>query len=134
MTNDSDSLLVFVYGSLKRSEHNHGLLARARYIDEARTEPRYRLRVTDSYPAMIRTDEDPLSIEGEVFEVDRATLARLDRLEDNGRLYLRELIPVVLAGSPEQPCQAWAYVYLLDVADLAPWPTGHWAGRQLRSF
>jgi gamma-glutamylcyclotransferase (GGCT)/AIG2-like uncharacterized protein YtfP len=129
MTNDSDSLLVFVYGSLKRGEHNHRLLARARFVGEARTQPCYRLRVTSSYPAMIRTDEDPLSIEGEVFDVDRATLARLDRLEDNGRLYQRELIPVVVEGSPEQPCQVWAYVYLLDVADLAPWPTGYWTSR-----
>ncbi|WP_236519456.1 gamma-glutamylcyclotransferase family protein [Sandaracinus amylolyticus] len=63
---------VFVYGTLRRDHPNHGVIARARFDGPARG-----------------GDE---VIEGELYTVDDALLAELDRFEDVPRLYRRERV------------------------------------------
>ena len=81
---------VFVYGSLLRSEPNHRLLARATFVGEARTEPRFSLADLGAFPAMVA--EGSTAIVGEVFAVDAETLAQLDALEGVPRFYQRVAI------------------------------------------
>lgn len=93
--------LVFVYGTLKRGERNHYFLAAAEYLGPAFTEPHYRLIDCGPYPAMLdetqtaALEAEPLVVAGEVYRIDAATLAELDRLEDEGRLYRRAVIDVL---------------------------------------
>jgi gamma-glutamylaminecyclotransferase len=80
-------LYLFVYGTLKRGECNHGLLAGQQFIQEAVTEPAYRLLDTGPHPALIEVPTGGRTIHGEIYRIDRPTLARLDVLEEAPRVY-----------------------------------------------
>jgi gamma-glutamylcyclotransferase (GGCT)/AIG2-like uncharacterized protein YtfP len=77
---------VFVYGTLRRGESNHAVIARARFLGTARTRPEWRRVSIGPYPALAPGGD---VIEGELYEVDAALLAALDRVEDVPRLYRR---------------------------------------------
>lgn len=97
---------VFVYGTLKKGFSNHFFLANARYLGPARTVERYALYM-DMYPGVYPRDHVS-PIVGQLFEVDAATLRRLDALEDHPRLYRREMVEVVTDKGKET---AWIYFY-----------------------
>ena len=100
---------IFVYGTLKRGRENHHWLDGQRFIAVVRTQPLYRLYDMGGYPGMIRADNG-VAVEGEIWEVDEAGLARLDVLEDiAGGEYERVMIALE-DGSVE------GYLYLLDVS------------------
>ncbi len=101
--------LVFVYGSLKRGQSNHHLIASACFEGEARA-PGLVLHDLGPFPMAIAaalagsaawteyeneastvndSERSNLSIQGEVFAVDGETLQKLDRLEGVPRLYQR---------------------------------------------
>jgi gamma-glutamylaminecyclotransferase len=124
----ANSHLVFVYGSLQRGEHNHGLLHAAEYRGEARSERQFRLYAFRHYPALVRDENDPRAIVGEVYAVDEATLRILDRLEDNGQLYQRELIDVDSLERPNERLRAWVYIFRGDLEGASPWPDERWRG------
>jgi gamma-glutamylaminecyclotransferase len=126
----ADAHLVFVYGSLKRGEHNHRLLSAAEYRGEARTERQFRLYALPHFPALLRDDKDPQEIVGEVYAIDDVTLRLLDRLEANGRLYQRELIRVDSLEQPHESLLAWAYLYLGDLRGASLLPDPRWSGRR----
>jgi gamma-glutamylcyclotransferase (GGCT)/AIG2-like uncharacterized protein YtfP len=114
---------LFLYGTLQRGCSNHGQLAGQRFVAEARTEPAYRLYHLDGYPGLVADGGGQgRSIPGEVWSVDPAALARLDRFEGtHERLYAR--IPVRLAA-PHQGRSAMTYVYLRSIdgrPELAGW-------------
>ncbi|MBN8626432.1 MAG: gamma-glutamylcyclotransferase [Planctomycetes bacterium] len=109
--------LVFVYGTLKRGQRNHHFLAAAEYLGTAFTEPKYRIIDCGPYPALLEhPPEEPLAIAGEVYRVDGATLAELDQLEDEGRLYRRAVIEVLMidggaCSQDPQTLQVWTYFW-----------------------
>ena len=70
-----------------RGGRYHGLLARAAFVGEATTGPGYRLYDLGPYPAMRREGDG--TVAGEVYDVDRATLDELDRLEGHPDYYRR---------------------------------------------
>jgi gamma-glutamylcyclotransferase (GGCT)/AIG2-like uncharacterized protein YtfP len=116
---------VFVYGTLKRGGSNHVFLRGQKFLGPVRTAPGYTLYSLGDYPGMVRAPGDTAGVTGELWSVDDACLAELDRLEglDEG-LYERIdvlLAPNVLAGS------AQTYLYLRQLDGLAPlgdtWPT-----------
>jgi gamma-glutamylcyclotransferase (GGCT)/AIG2-like uncharacterized protein YtfP len=76
------SLLVFVYGTLKRGLHNAHYLAGQKFISEARTQPLYRMVDCGGYPGMYRVTESGLTIHGEIWDISEECLAKLDLLED----------------------------------------------------
>lgn len=106
---------VFVYGTLLTGLPNHGWLRGARSLGRATTEPVFALYDLGRYPAALTGGDTAL--QGEVFDVDAAGLARLDILEDVPALYTRALIPVVVSGSHRR-VMAWAYTL------AAPLPPG----------
>jgi gamma-glutamylaminecyclotransferase len=86
--------LLFVYGTLRRGGPNHALLAASRLVGVATTVERYALFVDDfpylaPAPAVHR-------VRGEVYAVDAATLAAIDRLEGHPTWYERRPVAVVL--------------------------------------
>lgn len=101
---------VFVYGTLKRGGENHHWIEAQRLVGLAKTKPLYRMHDLGGYPGMVRHSQG-LSIEGELWDVDPAGLARLDVLEDvAGGEY--ERVPVELEG--DEPAEG--YLYLRDVS------------------
>lgn len=81
---------VFVYGTLLAGEPNHRLLAGAKLVGEARTEPAFELRDLGPFPALVHGGA--CAVSGEVYEVDAKALAALDRLEGHPRFYRRTCI------------------------------------------
>jgi len=81
--------LVWVYGTLRRGEGNHGLLADCAYLGQWWSPPCFYLLDLGEYPGVISGQQAVL---GEIYVVDEPTLSQLDRLEevpveyDHGRL------------------------------------------------
>lgn len=73
--------LLFVYGSLLSGESNHGVLEGSVRVAPARTKPRYTLVDLGPYPGLC---EGSTAIVGELYRVDAALLARIDRFEGSG--------------------------------------------------
>ena len=84
---------VFVYGTLKRGQHNHRLLAgRARYVATVQTAPAFTMRSLGGFPGVVRGGSTAIS--GEIYMVDDATLEDLDRLEGHPDFYERQKIQI----------------------------------------
>jgi gamma-glutamylaminecyclotransferase len=90
---------VFVYGTLMRGEHHHDVIEASRFLGEAHTLPAYDFVLIDYFPALIQGGSR--AIEGELYEVDAATLAALDALEEVPALYVRERITLADGRSAE---------------------------------
>jgi gamma-glutamylaminecyclotransferase len=101
--------LVFVYGTLLTGEANHGLLARARLIAATRTPPAFALYDLGAFPGLVAGGST--SVVGELYEIDDATFAALDHLEDYPRYYQRQQIAL------DNGATAWTY--LLSPAQVA---------------
>ena len=101
---------VFVYGTLKRGGENHSWIAGQQFVSLAKTRSVYRMFDLGGYPGMVRENQG-LSIDGELWEVDAAGLARLDVLEDvAGGEY--ERVEIELEGGEA----AEGYLYLREVS------------------
>ena len=114
-----------MYGTLLAGERNHRLLAHARLLGAARTRPTYALHDFGPYPAMVRGGAH--AVPGEVYEVDAATLAALDHLEEHPDVYQRRRIKL------QDGLVVWTYLMpraLLGAARLIP--TGSWRQRPRR--
>lgn len=106
--------LVFVYGTLKRGGENHHFLAGQRFLGEAHTGAGYRLYHLSGYPGMVPLAEDREGVTGEVWSVDAACLAELDRLEGTAEGLYRRAAITLLPPFGDQPVQT--YIYARSVA------------------
>jgi gamma-glutamylaminecyclotransferase len=91
--------LIFVYGTLRKSQCNHYFLDRSKFLGNAKTKKHYAL-----YGSWIPflTRAAPVSqVTGEVYSIDDATLSQLDRLEGHPDAYIREQAEVVLEDGTE---------------------------------
>jgi len=110
--------LVFVYGTLLKGHPNHGHLRAAEFLGPHVTAPDYTMLHLGGYPGV--RPGGRTAIHGEVYRVSPATLARLDRLEDCPRLFVREPIATPWGA---------AYIYLLaKPARRRRIPDGIWPG------
>ena len=82
-------MLVFVYGSLKRGFPLSGALVTSRYVGTVPLQG-YTLHSAGAFPYMIPCHNG--IVLGELYDVDKRTLDRLDRVEKEGNLYTRESI------------------------------------------
>ncbi len=116
---------VFVYGTLRSGESNHDLLATAAPAGPARTAPAFDLVSLGPFPGMVAGGRT--AVTGELYDVDPATLAALDRLEGHPRLY--ERLPIRL----EDGALVEAYLRPKHRADRRPRiPSGDWKQHQPR--
>ena len=97
---DAREILLFVYGTLRTGGANHGLLAGARLVGAARTVERYALFV-DGIPFLAPAPAVH-RVRGEVYAVDAATLAEIDRLEGHPTWYERRPVAVVLDAAERE--------------------------------
>ena len=106
---------LFVYGTLKRSECRAHVLAGQDFLAIARTQPRYRLLHCGDYPALVEASlpQRGVRVEGEVWSVDSACLARLDQVEgvSEGLFARRE---ITLLNWPDEPVEAYFYTRSID--------------------
>ena len=110
---------VFVYGTLRAGEANHGLLEHQTLVARARTEAAFELVSLGSFPAMVAGGTT--AVLGEVYEVAPVTLAALDQLEGHPRFYRRS--PIRLEGGDE----VLAYLLSPERAQGRPRiPSGDW--------
>lgn len=113
------SARVFVYGTLLSGGPNHGLLADAALVGEARTEPAFDLVSLGAFPAMV--PGGGTAIAGEVYEADPDTLVALDRIEGHPRFYRRRAVRLDDGG------EVLAYLLTSDQARGRPRITsGDW--------
>ena len=109
---------VFVYGTLKRGYPNNPLLEGSEFLGEAVTVltckavtvPAYKM-VETSFP-VIMPDPSGKPVAGELYTVDDATLARLDRLEREGRSYDRVMIDATLPLSNGERLTTQTFIYV----------------------
>jgi gamma-glutamylaminecyclotransferase len=91
---------LFVYGTLKRGQRRHHLLADQEFRGLARTLPRYRLYDCGSYPGLVIDDEHGLAVEGEWWRIDAALLPALDQYEGAPLLFRRQAIELDGVAGP----------------------------------
>jgi gamma-glutamylcyclotransferase (GGCT)/AIG2-like uncharacterized protein YtfP len=98
-------MLIFVYGTLLKNMWNNWLLDDSDYRSKAVTVDRYTLYVLDSIPKL---SKHPLyNVRGELYDIPEDMIKDLDRFENEGVSYKRELIKVI----DEQGHTQEAYVY-----------------------
>ena len=85
---------LFVYGTLRSGYGNYRLLRGCRCLGTLRTVPGYRL-YHYGIPYVVPSPRSSASVEGEVYEVNEAALARIDDLEGHPIFYERK--PVKLS-------------------------------------
>ena len=118
---------IFVYGTLRRGERAHTLLAGDGFRGEARTAEGFALIDLGAYPGLVRATSG--RVVGEIYEVDAMQLAQLDAYEGHPELFRREAIVLASEGPLSQ---AEAYLYAGEFADAIPVPGGDWRQRMPR--
>lgn len=78
---------LFVYGTLRAGERAHHHLAGSRLVGPADTEDGYELLDLGDYPALRAAREG--RVHGDLYEVEPAVLAALDRYEGHPTLFRR---------------------------------------------
>ena len=117
-----DRYCVFVYGTLKKGFPNHDrCMPQARLEGIFRTRERYRLVLNGERhsPCMIAGSGKGHNVIGELYTVDDAGLAQMDRLErvDRPNGYRRHRIMVERVDPPSSDNQE-AFVYLKPLAEV----------------
>jgi len=132
--------LVFVYGTLRDGQPNHGhyLGSAHRVGGTFETVDRYRLRDLGAFPAAEHVTGEPgapgRGLVGEVYRVDAETGWNLDRLEVNGRFYRRALRTVYRdtgggPGTPADWARAWVFEIVRPRPDSPVIESGDWSDR-----
>ncbi len=109
---------IFTNGTLLEGQPNHRLLAGSTLLGAARTEPVFDLLDLGAFPGMVAGGST--AIKGELYEVDGATLADLDRLEGHPEFYRRRTI---LLDTGERVA---AYIYPRRPRGCPVIPGGDW--------
>ena len=109
-----DPFLLFVYGSLMRGGVNHALLAGQRFLGCARTRPRYALLNLNAYRGLVPCEHDGTVVPGELYEVARVLVPRLDELEEAPTLFRLEPVEIEEMTEP-----VYAYFYQQDTRGLS---------------
>ena len=75
-----------IYGTFMRRQPGHGNLAGGRFLEEARTVPRYRLFLVDGWPALAEAagGREGMAVAGELYELGEEHVARLEAVEPPG--------------------------------------------------
>lgn len=114
---EEEATLLFVYGTLKRGQSNHGRLQGARWLGKATLEGAV-LYDLGPFPMAIAGDG---WVAGELYAVAWADLPQLDAFEGCPRLYQRRWLPLADGR------QAWAYLgQPHHVRHVKRLPGGHW--------
>jgi gamma-glutamylcyclotransferase (GGCT)/AIG2-like uncharacterized protein YtfP len=125
----------FVYGTLKRGEGNHHLIEHAEFVDVGYVRGCV-LFDLGGCPAMMTGDFRSLMTDhvakGEIYAVEDEhldqTLASLDMLEQEGRMYLRAKLTVRSKEGFPYECTTYLFIPSLQ-SDNQIVDNGWWSGR-----
>lgn len=87
---------MFVYGTLKKGYGNHILLKGAKYLGNAEING-FAIYNLGAYPGI--KHETGFIVYGEVYEINEKILKKVDGLEGEGWLYLRETVDATIKAS-----------------------------------
>jgi len=77
---NGEDKILFVYGTLRDREPNyHKFMENAKFLGKVKTEPRYNLVMADDSPGITSGES---SIEGELYEVSKQDIEKIDQYED----------------------------------------------------
>lgn len=117
-------MLIFVYGTLKEGFPNAHLNLGQRVPGQFRTVQRFpfyvvRLPLENRAPWLMHQPGLGHHVTGQVFEVDDANLAALDRFEEVGRPtgYIR--VPVMLRSIDDRYVEVQAFAYMKQPQQLS---------------
>ncbi len=113
--------LLFVYGTLKRGFHNHKRLSSARFVASLQTISGYQLYSYNGLPIMIFSGGES-RVNGELYEVSRSVLEKIDGMEGHPRMYRRETVIV------EDSREVQAYIWQGDLQGARRIASGNWQG------
>ena len=112
---------VFVYGTLMRGERASHMLEGYEYCGIFCLKD-YAMYNVSTYPGIkSKTGE---CVVGEVYLVDDAGIQRMDEYEEEGSLYIRELVNVENANGNME-----AFVYVYNHESVGPVIRGRWSAR-----
>ncbi|VTS03727.1 gamma-glutamylcyclotransferase family protein [Tuwongella immobilis] len=100
---------LFLYGTLKRGQRRHDLLASGEFLGPAVTIPRYRLYALARYPILVESPENGDAIHGELWVVPPETLDALDAYEEVPTLYVRQSIALQSPHPMDLPIEAYLF-------------------------
>ena len=112
---------VFVYGTLMREERASYMLDAYEYCGEFCLKD-YAMYNVSTYPG-IKSQKGECVV-GEVYLVDDAGIQRMDEYEEEGSLYIRELVNVENANGNME-----AFVYVYNHESVGPVIRGRWSAR-----
>ncbi|MEN6462418.1 MAG: gamma-glutamylcyclotransferase family protein [Syntrophomonas sp.] len=99
---------VFVYGSLMTNRHYHQYYLQGKiFLGKGFINEYKRYIIGGGMEGILPNKEE--HVQGEVYEVDSATLAKLDFLHNNGTLFNRRIVDVELENG--ETLQADAYIW-----------------------
>lgn len=115
--------LLFVYGTLKRGFGNNRRLRDSKFISTGTTKEPYGFFDLGAFPCI--TKDGNVHVQGEVFELDDAALARTDELEGHPFFYKREEVRITL-DVHDVDIKCWAYFMVrssyLHGKPITQWP------------
>lgn len=97
---------VFVYGTLRKDDYNHIFLENSKFLKFVRTKPEWLFYDLGGFPAAVEGGN--ISIFGELYDIDKPTMDRLDMLESHPEFYVRRKI--ILEDDQE------VYAYIMRAA------------------
>lgn len=103
--------IIFVYGTLMKGHCNDHYLRELKYLGIGRLN-NYEMYHVSTYPGIVKNKGG--YIIGELYEIDEKTLKRLDILENEGDLFLRKKLDVIL---DTEEIKAHVYVWNKAVED-----------------
>ena len=116
-------MLTAVYGTLRDTCSNNGLLGSSKYIGRFETDPEYKMVDLGAYPGIMPGGTTPILME--VYEIDEPTLKRVDQLEgynaadSEHTFYERVAIPTPYGD-------AFTYIYKAGSDGAAVINSGDW--------
>jgi hypothetical protein len=128
---NSDVRRIFICGSALRGQPDHKNLQSAQFIQEAATQPRYRLHaaVDGWHPAIYEVEQGGISIPGEVYEL---TLEQYENLSASEPPNMYPSDVVLQDGEV-----ATAFLYPRELVEKYNWPDishyGGWAAYKANS-
>ncbi len=86
--------VLFVYGTLMRGQMNEFRMGDQECLGPATTLPIYRLYALGWHPGLVIDTTSGIAIHGELWEVDDATLAKLDEYEGVPHYFTRDQVAI----------------------------------------
>lgn len=116
---------VFICGSALRGQPDHKNLQSATFVQETKTQPRYRLHAAENgwHPAIYEVETGGISIPGEIYEM---TLEQFDHLVSTEPPHMYPCEVALIDGGV-----ATAFLYPKELIEQYNWPDishlGGWA-------